>query len=206
MNKKAKYIDLVHMMNLFKTRLKISDCKLNRRRFLKMGAIVAMGGISPYSAFGNIHGLLSPERSLSFYNLHTGESLKRVYRAKGKYIPEALDDINYILRDHRTDEIKAISITLLDLLDAIQMKFESQQTFHIISGYRSAATNILLRKQSNGVAKNSLHMYGKAVDICLPGCKLHVLRKVAMDLNGGGVGYYPNPNFVHIDVGPVRYW
>jgi uncharacterized protein YcbK (DUF882 family) len=129
-----------------------------------------------------------------------------VYCAKGRYLPGALADINHILRDHRTGEIKAIDIRLLDLLYALGLKLEDRGPFHVISGYRSPKTNAILRAHGQGVAKNSLHLQGKAVDIRLPGCDLSVLRHAAMNLKGGGVGYYPGPHFVHIDVGRVRHW
>jgi uncharacterized protein YcbK (DUF882 family) len=117
-----------------------------------------------------------------------------------------LDDLNYILRDHRTGEIKPIATQLLDLIHALSEKLCARRPFHIISGYRCQATNDLLRRRGRGVARNSLHLQGKAVDIRLPGCDLSVLRESAMGLRGGGVGYYPRPSFVHVDIGTVRYW
>ena len=122
------------------------------------------------------------------------------------YLLEALADINNILRDHRTGEVRSIDTRLLDLLDAICKRLQSHQPFHIISGYRSAATNALLRKRGKGVARRSLHLEGKAVDIRLPGCDLSLLCHAAMSLKQGGVGYYRRSKFVHIDVGRVRYW
>jgi uncharacterized protein YcbK (DUF882 family) len=100
----------------------------------------------------------------------------------------------------------AIDVGLLDLVHAIAVKLKAQEPFHIISGYRSPQTNAMLLQQGRGVAKKSLHLHGKAIDLRLPGCSLSVLRRVAMDMRGGGVGYYPRPDFVHIDVGRVRYW
>jgi uncharacterized protein YcbK (DUF882 family) len=150
--------------------------------------------------------MLATERSLSLHNTHTGESLRVVYWVQGEYFPGALDDLNHILRDHRTGEIKPIDTQLLDLLHALSEKLCARNPFHIISGYRSQVTNDLLLRRGRGVDRNSLHIQGKAVDIHLPGCELPVLRETAIGLRGGGVGYYPRPNFVHVDIGPVRYW
>ena len=146
------------------------------------------------------------ERALSFYNLHTGESLKTTYWVEGHYLPESLREINEILRDFRTGTQTKMDKRLLDLLFAVHTKVGSSEPFHIISGYRSPATNETLRRHTSGVAKSSLHMKGKAIDINLPGTELAMLRKAAMGLEGGGVGYYPASNFVHVDSGRVRHW
>ena len=193
-------------MRLSSEVMRIFRPKLDRRSLLKAGILVVSGCIFPYAAFGALEKKLPPDRSLSLYNLHTGESLKTVYWSRGKYISEALADINYILRDHRTGEIESIDKRLLDLLYAICKRLRNQNSFKIISGYRSPSTNALLCKTSSGVAKGSLHQQGKAVDIRLPGCQLSSLRDTAIALKGGGVGFYPKSNFVHVDVGRVRYW
>jgi uncharacterized protein YcbK (DUF882 family) len=179
---------------------------ISRRGFLGMGVLALLSGVVPRLCFASLIAPHSSKRSLSFFNTHTGESLSTIYWGKGKYLPSALKDINYILRDHRCGDIKPISTQLLDLLYVIQVKLGTQRAFHIISGYRSPKTNALLCMNSKGVAKNSFHMSGKAVDLRLPACPLSVLRKVAMGLKAGGVGYYPRSNFVHIDVGSVRFW
>ena len=180
--------------------------KISRRRFMKVGALVAMSSLSPRPCFAAIRARLLPERRLALYNTHTGESLEAVYWADGEYLSPAIAEINYVLRDHRTNEIKSIDPSLLDLLCAVAMKLRTRQSFHVISGYRSPETNALLRQCSRNVAKNSLHMQGKAVDIQLPEIRLSLLRQTVADLKGGGVGYYPRSKFIHIDVGRVRYW
>lgn len=182
------------------------EVEISRRRFIKLGALATLAIMSPCPSFAARGEPLSPERSLSFYNLHTEESLKTVYWAKGRYLSEALADIEHILRDHRAGKTKPIDTRLLDLLYGIAMELEAGEPFHIISGYRCPKTNALLHTHGRGTAKDSLHMYGKAVDIQLPDCRLALLRRVAMNLRGGGVGYYPHSNFVHVDVGRVRYW
>jgi uncharacterized protein YcbK (DUF882 family) len=180
--------------------------KIRRRSFLKAGALALGACVFPQALLGAIQAPLSPERSLSFYNLHTGESLKTTYWCKGEYLSEGLAQINHILRDFRTGEIKPIDTSLLDLLSMIRENMGSQEMFHLISGYRSPATNALLHEHSSGVAGHSLHMQAKAADIRLPGCSLSTLHQTAVSLKGGGVGYYPGSDFIHVDVGRVRYW
>ncbi len=180
--------------------------RIDRRSFLKKAVLAAAAGFSPVPVFGAVHRLSSSARILSLYNTHTEETLDAVYCIRGRYCQDALEDVNHILRDHRTGEVATIDPMLLDFLYAISRKLASRAPFHIISGYRSPATNDLLRRRSGNVARNSLHMEGKAIDIRLPGYSLATIRRVALDLKRGGVGYYPRPDFVHIDVGKVRYW
>ena len=190
-------------------RLKNSlDCNHSdsRRSFLKGGAaLVAATAIGSGPAFAKSL-TIAPERTLSFYNLHTGESLKTAYWVEGEYIPESLTDINHLMRDFRKNEIKPIDLNLLNLLNAITLQLGTSKPIQLVSGYRSPATNALLHAHSSGVAKHSLHMEAKAADIRIPGHDLRELHKVAMAMQGGGVGYYPHSDFVHVDVGRVRYW
>jgi uncharacterized protein YcbK (DUF882 family) len=184
---------------------------LNRRSFLGYGAVAAAAALVPSRATASAvpSAAKVPERVLSFFNTHTGERLKTAYCCGGVYQPEALKEINHILRDFRLNEIKPIDPTLLDLLHELGGTLEVDQPFHIISGYRSPHTNTLLRERggaTTGVASKSLHMVGKAIDIRVPGVKLDQLRGAAKSLKLGGVGYYPSSNFVHVDVGRVRYW
>ncbi|MCG6969916.1 MAG: DUF882 domain-containing protein [Gammaproteobacteria bacterium] len=147
-----------------------------------------------------------PDRQLAFYHLHTGEKLSTTYWSEGEYIAQELQHLNYLLRDHRTGEVQAMDKNLLDLLYVLQQHVDKQGAYHIISGYRSPKTNAKLRQQSKGVAKRSLHMQGKAMDVRLPGVSLKHLRQAALQLKAGGVGYYPKSNFVHIDTGRPRFW
>lgn len=181
--------------------------RLHRRAFLGLGATAAAAALLP----SRVHAAVAPapERVLSFFNTHTGERLKTAYCCGGVYRPEALADINHILRDFRANEIKPIDPTLLDLLHELGGTLQMDQPFHIISGYRSPHTNALLRERggvTTGVASGSLHMVGKAIDLRVPGVKLDDLRGAARSLKSGGVGYYPSSNFVHVDVGRTRYW
>lgn len=145
-------------------------------------------------------------RQLSLYNLHTEEKLKATYWAQGEYQPNALAEIDYLLRDHRSGEHTDMDRQLLNLMFLLQQKAQSKQAFHIISGYRSPASNEMLRKSSTGVAQKSLHTLGMAVDLRLPGTNLEELRDMAINLQGGGVGFYPKSDFIHIDTGRVRRW
>jgi uncharacterized protein YcbK (DUF882 family) len=179
---------------------------MSRRRCLKLVGLALGTTLSPGLVLARPRVSEKFEKLLAFQNLHTGESLKTIYWAAGAYVPEALEDINYLMRDHRANKIKPIDPQLLDLLYALCTCLEAHRSFEVVSGYRSPATNALLRRHSSGVAKNSLHMRGKAVDLRLPGKRLSTLRRAAVSLKGGGVGYYPRSHFVHIDTGRVRYW
>jgi uncharacterized protein YcbK (DUF882 family) len=139
-------------------------------------------------------------------NLHTGESLHRVYWEDGRLVPDALRDIDWVLRDHRTGQVHEIDRGLLQLLSALHSSLDTVEPFEVISGYRSPASNALLRATTTGVASNSLHPRGMAVDLRVPGRPLPRLRAAALALQRGGVGYYPDSDFVHIDVGRVRAW
>jgi uncharacterized protein YcbK (DUF882 family) len=185
---------------------------LHRRAFLGITAAAAAGALMPRAAEAAPTRSSTPrvpERVLSFFNTHTGERLKTSYCCGGEYQPEALAEINHILRDFRMNEVKPIDPKLLDLLHELGGTLETDQPFHVISGYRSPKTNVLLRSRGGagtGVASHSLHMVGQAIDIRLPGVKLDQLRGAARSLKVGGVGFYPDQNFVHVDVGRVRYW
>ncbi|HED18156.1 MAG TPA: DUF882 domain-containing protein [Gammaproteobacteria bacterium] len=147
-----------------------------------------------------------PERSLEFRNLHTGEMLRTAYWVEGRYLQDELNKVNQVLRDHRSGEVHPMDKRLLDLLYVLQQTTGTRGAFHIISGYRSPQTNQKLRAQSSGVAKRSLHMQGRAVDIRLPGCELKHLRDAALSLKAGGVGFYARSDFIHVDTGRVRRW
>lgn len=178
---------------------------ISRRRMLTLGAAAAAVAALPAPALARLNG--RHERTLDFYNMHTGERLSTVYWAQGEYVPDALSEIDYILRDFRTGDVKKIDPSLLDLLSALRRSMGTSREFDVISGYRSPRTNAMLRRTGGGgVAKHSLHMRGMAIDIRLPGRSLSELRKAAVALKRGGVGYYPDPGFVHVDTGRVRYW
>lgn len=180
------------------------DDSISRRRLLGLGAAAATMALAPGLAMARDFG--ASARSLAFLNLHTGERLKTTYFEGGDYVPGALGEINHILRDFVVNEVAPMDVRLLDLLVTLRTKMQSTEPFEIISGYRSPHTNAMLRAKSNGVAKHSLHMKAMAIDIHLPGRDLASLRNAALELQAGGVGYYPSSNFIHVDVGPVRHW
>lgn len=143
---------------------------------------------------------------LALLNTHTGERIDLVYREAGVYVPQALAEIDRVLRDHRTDQIAPIDPELLDLVHRIGGLVDARQPFQVISGYRSPATNARLATPGSGVARTSLHLEGRAIDLRLPGRPLADLRAAALRLGRGGVGYYPRSDFVHVDTGRVRAW
>jgi len=145
-------------------------------------------------------------RSLSFYHTHTGDKLAIDYHDGTDYVVDALAEINHYMRDFRTEESYPIDAALLDLLHDIKRATGHNGTFEVISGYRSPKTNANLRSKSNGVAKRSLHMQGKAIDIRLSGFDTRQLHKAARKIARGGVGYYQKSNFIHVDTGRVRHW
>ncbi len=179
---------------------------LLRRDFLKLGFVLTGVVLNPFSAQAAFEPKPQKNKTLAFYNTHTDERLHVDFFQNGQYDTAALRKINAILRDHRSGEIKAIDVKLLELLHAISNKTKSQAPLHVISGYRSAATNKLLRKKSKGVASKSMHMLGKAIDFRIPGFSTRQLKHVACKMKGGGVGYYSKSDFVHVDTGRVRYW
>lgn len=145
-------------------------------------------------------------RSLSIRSLHTDEQLTATFFRNGRYDPVALDEIDFLLRDWRSGEVHRIDRNLLDILCLLHGRAGGTEPFHLISGYRSPATNAALAAASNGVARRSLHLQGMAADIRLPGCDLATLHRTAVSLEAGGVGLYTRSDFVHVDTGRVRYW
>jgi len=145
-------------------------------------------------------------KTLAFHSLHTGESVKAEFWEAGQIVLDGMQEINTVLRDHRTGDVIDMDINLMHLLHKLRNKVHSRQPFNVISGYRSPATNAKLREKSNGVAKKSFHMRGMAIDISLQGCDLHELHRAARELHLGGVGYYPKSGFIHVDTGRPRYW
>lgn len=143
---------------------------------------------------------------LAFVNTHTGDTFSDAYWEGGAYVPDAMAEIKYVMRDHRSGEVHDIDPRLLDQLHTLKGALEASAPYQIISGYRSPATNAALRAHSSGVASRSLHMDGRAIDVRIGGVELARLRDAALNLRAGGVGYYEGPQFVHLDTGRVRRW
>lgn len=173
-----------------------------RRRELLAGMI---GGTAAWALPATSFAAVRPRR-LKFYNLHTGESLDVEYAVGGAVLPDACAEINQFLRDFRTGDVHAIDVGLLDQLVDLQRCCGGRGHYEVISGYRSPQTNEALRHSTTGVAKKSLHLVGRAIDVRLPGLATADLRDAALAARRGGVGYYPKSNFVHLDTGRVRAW
>jgi uncharacterized protein YcbK (DUF882 family) len=181
------------------------DVVMDRRRLLKfgLGAAVAASVLLPEDVFALPS---APPRKVALYNMHTGESLRVEYWAKGRYTKDAIRAIERLMRDHRTGDVHSIDRRLIDVIYQLNRMLGGKQPVHVISGYRSPETNEYLRENSDGVAQNSYHMRGQAVDLQIPGRPLAQLRRAALKLRAGGVGYYPSSGFVHVDTGPIRRW
>ena len=178
---------------------------MTRRRFLNC----ALGVTAAFALPQTSHALLNPSRvvkDLRLHNLHTEEKISLSYFERGSYVTEALQDINYLLRDHRTGDVFNMDPYLIDLLYDLKSVLATERPLQVISGYRSPKTNAALHKKSRGVATKSLHMQGKAIDIRIQGIAAKDIKEAAISLARGGVGYYPRSNFVHIDTGRVRSW
>jgi len=174
------------------------------RRTVLIGALSGAAGLTGLGRAARA--FASEAQGLSLYHLHTAETLRVVYREHGALVDGALDEINYFLRDFRNDTLHSIDVALLDELCRLYETFDGRGRFEVISGYRSPQTNESLRHHSSGVAKNSFHLTGRAIDVRLTSAKTYRLRDAAIALQAGGVGYYADSNFVHIDTGDFRTW
>ncbi len=148
------------------------------------------------------------KRVISFYSLNTGESLTVTYKRNGRYVPRAMKQLDYILRDWRANSARRMDPKVIDLVWELHNELGSNKPIHLVSGYRSPKTNAMRRRQSRGVAKRSRHVHGQAIDLYFPDVALKTLRESALIKQRGGVGYYPRSRkpFVHIDTGTVRHW
>ncbi len=179
---------------------------MSRRRFLALAAWGTASFLFPGLA-GATRAPKREFRRVAFHNLHTDERLDACYWERGAYVPAALEQIDSLLRDHRTGESRRIDPRLIDLVFAVTVSLNGPAPVQVISGFRSAATNAMLREESPGqVAERSLHLTGEAVDICFENRPLRQVRDAALSLSVGGVGYYPRTGFVHLDVGRPRRW
>lgn len=175
-----------------------------RRKWLALGGAAFGLALLPGQAFASLS--TSRPRVLTLNNLNTGESLKTEFFNGKSYDKNELTRLNHFFRDYRADKIKSIDPHLFDQLYRLQTMLDSRKPVQLISGYRSLATNNSMRKHSKGVAKHSYHTLGQAMDFHIEGISLSNVRKAALSMKAGGVGYYPSSDFVHIDTGPVRHW
>ena len=181
-----------------------SKINQGRRTAIKMLSCMSLSGL----LLPTDRAFAATEKQLSFYHTHTQRRLDIIYAREGEYLGNALKDINKFLFDFRTQEIIGIDTDLLDLIYDLRELLGSSGRYEVISAYRSPKTNEMLRSRSNdsGVAKNSQHVLGKAIDVRLDDVKLTELRDAAITMQRGGVGYYKDSNFIHIDTGSVRRW
>ena len=145
-------------------------------------------------------------RTLSFFHLHTHESITVTYKRNGAYVPSELARLNHFLRDDRTGTEVNMDPQLFDILWLVRRRLGSTSPYQVVSAYRSPSTNAWLASYSSGVASDSRHMRGQAMDVMLPGRTPAQVRAAGLELGMGGVGYYPRTGFVHLDTGPVRRW
>lgn len=178
-----------------------------RRTFLKTGltlsmaAAMSVGSVSPALALPT-----GGEYRVNFKNSHTGEIFNGTYRVGNKYLPQAFERINYVLRDFRANEVFPIDPRAIDIVAIVHKMIGKNEPYSILSGYRNPQTNAMLREGSSGVAKHSLHMSGQAIDVRMEDVSPARIRDLAHKLKAGGVGYYPRSGFVHMDSGVYRTW
>lgn len=184
----------------------ISSTGLTRRALLGAFAATAVAAAPTYSnAAGFLRGG-GDIRRLRMYSGRTGERIDMIYWIDGKYIKDAVKEINHFMRDWRTDQVKSIDLRTVDIMAASHNLLNVSEPFMLLSGYRSPQTNAMLRRRSRGVAKNSLHMKGQAADLRLSSRSVYQVAKAAQACRAGGVGRYSGSNFVHMDCGEVRSW
>jgi uncharacterized protein YcbK (DUF882 family) len=175
---------------------------------LILGALVSL--IVPIGAHAQARdttSLQDQDRRLRFYNTHTGERIDIIYRRGDQYISNALAKLDYFLRDHVTGDVRHFDARVFDILsDLMESVGHSGSEIDVVCGYRTPSTNQSLRTHTSGVSKNSLHMQAQAIDLRIPGVSTLTLRKAALALRRGGVGYYPHSDFIHVDAGRVRQW
>ena len=179
----------------------------NRRTFLKIisastAVLMAPSIASSTSLFSRAGDI----RKIKFQNSNTGERVNTIYWIEGQYVQEALDQINYFMRDWRQNKVIKIDTANLDIISATQTLLDTDEPFELLSGYRTIKTNKMLAKFTAGVARNSYHIKGMAADLRMRSRSVNQIGKAAESCNRGGVGRYVNSSFVHIDCGPKRRW
>lgn len=187
----------------------ISDCEelLSRRSFLKGGLTLSMSALISVSMFKPVAAFAgNGAYSVSFSNQRSGDTFSGVYRVGNKYLPQAFERINYVMRDVRENEVFPMDPRVIDIISIVHKYLNVNEPYSVLSGYRSPHTNAVLRSGGEGVAKRSLHMSGQAIDVRLGEISARNIREAAVKLGAGGVGYYPKSGFVHMDSGAFRTW
>ncbi len=183
--------------------------EIGRRGFLTFAAAALTTFAAPALVTGapaQAAPLVGGVRRIALHNINTNEHFDGVYWADGNYKADALKRLDVLLRDHRAKQVCRFDPRLFDALARVHQTLDSDEPFRVVCGFRSRRTNAMARRRSRGVAKESYHTRGMAVDVMLPDVNLKAIAEAAKGLGAGGVGYYPRSGFVHIDVGPVRTW
>jgi uncharacterized protein YcbK (DUF882 family) len=187
----------------------LSDCDamLSRRSVLMGGLTLSMSALISATSFAPALAMTGTGAySVSFKNQRSGEVFSGVYRVGNKYLPQAFERINYVMRDVREDEIFPMDPRVIDIISIVHKYLKTDEPYTMLSGYRSPHTNAELRSHGEGVAKRSLHMSGQAIDVRMGDISAKHIRQAAVKLGAGGVGYYPRSGFVHMDSGTFRTW
>ena len=186
---------------------------VGRRRFLTLAGAAATGAVAgtllpAMPPSGEVFAAVpvAPTKSLSLFNVNTQETLSGTFWKEGAYDGEMLRRLDVLLRDHRANQICHMDAGLFDILAGIQQRLGNKEPLRVICGYRSSQTNAMARRRSKGVAKESYHVRGMAVDIAVPNTSLKAIAAAARDAGAGGIGIYNRSGFVHVDVGPRRSW
>lgn len=183
-----------------------TKANLSRRALLGAFAATAVGAAPIYAnAAGFLRGG-GDIRRIAMYSPRTGERIDTIYWIEGQYVKDALKEITYFMRDWRNDKLMGIDARTIDIMTAARRLLDVNEPYMLLSGYRSPETNAWLASVSRGVARDSQHMNGNAMDIRFPGVPVFKIRQAARSLQMGGVGFYPRSGFVHLDTGPIRYW
>lgn len=186
----------------------MTDVSVVTRRSV-LGGLAGLSAIAAAPSFAGTPAVLTGAgdiRSLKVFNPRTGERLDSVYWVEGEYIPQVLDEVNFIFRDWRRNELRSVDVSTLDIMAAAARLMDTTEPYQLMSGYRSPETNNALRRTSRGVARNSYHMRAMAADLRLSTRSVQNMYDAGVECNAGGVGRYPRSNFVHFDSGPVRTW
>ncbi|MEJ6394517.1 DUF882 domain-containing protein [Gymnodinialimonas sp. 2305UL16-5] len=184
----------------------MTNTTFSRRALLRAFAVTTVAAAPVMAnATGFLRGA-GDVRRLRMYNGRAGESLNMIYWVEGEYIAPALEEVNYFMRDWRTDGVTNINLRTVDIMSAAHNLMETTEPYTLLSGYRSPETNAMLRSRSSGVARNSRHMVGEAADLQMQSRSVSQMFNAARACNAGGVGRYSRSNFVHMDCGPVRSW
>ncbi|MCR9067362.1 MAG: DUF882 domain-containing protein [Rhodobacteraceae bacterium] len=184
----------------------MTTSNLSRRALMRAFAATA---VSAAPVMANATGFLrggGDIRRLTMYSGRTGESIDMIYWIDGDYIRPALEEISHFMRDWRTDDVHPIDPRTIDIMTAAHNLLDTSEPYTVLSGYRSPATNAMLRARSSGVARNSLHMQGEAADLRMSSRSVSQMFEAARACSAGGVGRYSGSGFVHMDCGPVRSW